>query len=102
MSEENALATKAGVQAVKTEVQSLRSEFKTDIEALETRAVERFLEAVHDTETRVLNTFYAFAQTNDKRMTVLEDTDSKIVPLLGAIESRVLEIEKRLNIPPAA
>ena len=79
MSEENAPATKADVQAV-------GSEFRTDIKAFESR----------------LNAFYAFAQTNDRRMTMLEDTDSKIVPLLGAIESRVIEIERRLNIPPAA
>ncbi len=95
MSEENALATKADVQAV-------RSEFRTGIETFETRVVKRFLEAVHDTETRVLNAFYEYAQTNDKRVTMLEDTDNKIVPLLGAMESRVLEIERRLNIRPAA
>ncbi len=120
MSEENAPATKADVQAVKTElkadvqavkadvqavkdeVQSLRSEFKTDIEAVETRVVERLLEAVHDAETRLLNAFYGFAQTNQKRMTLLEATDTNLISRLGTVESRVLEIERRLNIPPAA
>lgn len=109
MSEENDPATKADVQAVKTElkadvqavkdeVQSLRSEFKTDIDAV----VERLLGAVHDAETRVLNAFYGFAQTNQKRMTLLEGTESNMISRLGTVESRILEIERRLNIPPAA
>ena len=131
MSEETALATKADVQAVKTElkaevqslrseikadvqavraeVQSLRSEIKTDIQSLRSEfkadieaVVERLLEAVHDAETRVLNAFYGFAQTNQKRMTLLEATDTNMISRLGTVESRVLEIEKRLNIPPAA
>lgn len=89
---------KADVQAVRKEVEAFRGEVKTEIDAV----VERLLEAVHDAETRVLNAFYGFAQTNQKRMTLLEGTDSNMVSRLGTIESRLLEIEKRLNIPPAA
>jgi hypothetical protein len=89
---------KADVQAVKADVQAVKDELK----AVETRVVERLLEAVQDAETRVLNAFYGFAQTNQKRMTLLEGTDSNMVSRLGTIESRVLEIEKRLNMPPAA
>jgi predicted S18 family serine protease len=107
------LATKADVQAVTADVQSLRSEVRDDIrslrsevkaeiEAVENRVVERLLEAIQDAGTRVLNAFYGYAQTNQKRMALLEGTDSNMISRLGTIESRVLEIEKRLNMPPAA
>jgi ElaB/YqjD/DUF883 family membrane-anchored ribosome-binding protein len=95
-------AVNADVQSLRSEVQSVRSEVKAEIEAVETRVVERLLEAIQDAETRVLNAFYGYAQTTQKQMTLLEGTGSNLVSRVGTIESRVLEIERRLNIPPAA
>jgi uncharacterized membrane-anchored protein YhcB (DUF1043 family) len=60
------------------------------------------VERISDTQTEVLRAFYSFAQTNNKRVLEVEGNESALRGRLGTLEDRVLEIEKRLNIPPAA
>lgn len=67
---------------------------KADIEALR--------EQIHDTETKLLTAFYEFAKANQTRVSELEGSDAAIKRRIGGIEDRLLEVEKRLNMPPAA
>jgi hypothetical protein len=55
-----------------------------------------------DGETRLLKAFYDFAQTDQKRLTVVEDNENAFRSRLATLEDRVLNVEKRLNMPPAA
>lgn len=60
------------------------------------------VERVSDTQTEVLRAFYSFAQTNNKRVLEVEENEAALRGRVGTLEDRVLEIEKRLNLPPAA
>jgi len=57
---------------------------------------------VRDSETKLLTAFYEFAKANQRRLSELEGSDATLKLRVGSIEDRLLEVEKRLNIPPAA
>src|SRR5258706_5667495 len=82
-------------------LQSLESRFDGKLDVLEQRLLDRMGQMIHDSETRLLQAFYSFAETNNKRLVQFEATDGLLLMRVTTLESRVLEVEKRLNIPPA-
>jgi predicted nucleic acid-binding Zn-ribbon protein len=76
-------ATKADIGALKADIDAVR-------------------EQIHDSETKLLTAFYDFARANQHRVSELEHSDANLTRRIGGIEDRLLEVEKRLNIPPAA
>ncbi len=66
------------------------------------QAKAELLEAVHDVETRLLKAFYGFAESNQQRQAALETNILALIKRVSTIEERLLEIERRLNLPPAA
>jgi hypothetical protein len=62
---------------------------------------QRIGQALHDTEARILQAFYGFAESTNKRLDQTDWNLAMSTDRLGTIESRLLEVEKRLNIPPA-
>ncbi len=111
---------KADIAAVRTELKTdiadLRTELKADIAAVreEIAAVrgelhaglmflkDQMQEMSRDIETRVLNALYGYAQTNDQKHALAQATSAIVVARVEVVEGRVLEVEKRLNIPPAS
>lgn len=102
--------------ATKADLQALRTEFKADLDALEQRIdgrmegrmdtleqrmTDRLTEAIHDSETKLLQAFYFFAETNNKRFVQGEAATAMAVSRLTTLETRVLELEKRLNMLPS-
>jgi hypothetical protein len=79
----------------------MESRFNGKLDTLEQRLLDRMGSMIHDSETRLLQAFYSFAETNNKRLTQFEATDVLLLTRVTTLESRVLEVEKRLNIPPA-
>jgi len=71
---------------------------KADLAELE----GRLSAVVRDSETKLLTAFYEFAKANQRRLSELEGSDATLKLRVGSIEDRLLEVEKRLNIPPAA
>jgi|GEM_PF-618846 uncharacterized protein YicC (UPF0701 family) len=59
-------------------------------------------ETLRDSETRLLQAFYGYTQTTDAKLKEGEQSDIALRQRLTAVESRILEVEKRLNMPPAA
>ncbi len=59
------------------------------------------VERITDSETRLLKAFYSFAEINNKRLSVLEGNEAAIRSRLASIEDRLMQVEKRLNMPPA-
>ncbi len=58
------------------------------------------LEAIRESEARLLQVFYGFTALNDKS---IAEEDTNIAVLINRIlEARLLEVEKRFNMPPAA
>jgi hypothetical protein len=83
----------------------LRNEFRTGLEQLRSEMNHGYndlVERITDTETKLLKAFYSFAQTNNKRVAEVEGNEMALRSRVATIEDRLLEVEKRLNIPPSA
>ncbi len=94
MDDPNAPATKGDIADLKTQMVQLHSEMSH----IHNDLVER----IADGETRVLKAFYNFAESNQKRLAEIDSENAAIRSRLGSVETRLLEVEKRLNMPPAA
>ncbi len=100
-------------KAVAEDLSDLKKDFAQDLARLEekllaaihdaeTRLKEELLEAIHDRETRLLKAFYTYAEAAQKHFADLDHSDASLRDRLGSLEDRIVEIEKRLNFPPAA
>ena len=62
---------------------------------------DRVLEAIRETETKLLQAFNYFAEINNKRLLQSNDVnDCDLQSRVEAVDCRVTEIEQRLNMPP--
>ena len=99
----NAPATKGDVQDVKQELQDLKQELRAEMQEMraETKAMEdRLVEAFRDGQTELLKAFYNYAQSNDERVASTEADSASLKKRLAIAESRITDIERRLNWPP--
>jgi len=93
-------ATKQDIAELRSELQSeirqnsdqLRSEFQHGFDDLK--------ESLRDVQTELLRAFYSFAQSTEVKLKDSEVADFMLRQRLSAVESRVTEIEKRINLPP--
>jgi phage shock protein A len=80
-------------------------EIKTDMEQLRSEMNHGYrdvVERLDDIATRMLTAFYNVAETHGRRLADLDSSDAGLRSRLSTVESRIMEIEKRLNLPPAA
>ena len=63
---------------------------------------DELVEVFRDSQTEILTAFYGFSQTIQDRFKENDQTEASLKRRLGTVEARLLEIEKRLNLPPAA
>ena len=94
MDNRNAPATKGDFADLEQKFEQLRSEINHTYADL--------VERMSDGETRLLKAFYSFAESNQKRQEEVETDQSSMRSRLATLEDRLLQVEKRLNIPPAA
>jgi chromosome segregation ATPase len=92
--EQKVSAVEQKVSAVEQNVEILRSEMHHQYNDL--------VERIEDGKTELLKAFYSFASGEQKRMTQIEGNEGALRSRIATIEDRLLEVEKRLNIPPAA
>lgn len=71
---------------------------KEDLQAVKDELVEAF----RDGQTEILTAFYGFTQTIQQRFTEADSTEASLKRRITTLETRLLEVEKRLNLPPAA
>jgi uncharacterized protein (DUF342 family) len=105
----NAPATKADVIALeerlRTDMASLEERLRTDMASLEERLLQKMddqTEKFRDMQTEMLKAFYAFAETNQARLTATERDTAALKERMSMMEARLIQVEKRLNMPPAA
>jgi hypothetical protein len=84
--------------ATKGDLLDLRSEFKSDLQSLR----DELIEVIRDSQTETLRTFYGFTQTIQTRFQDQDLTEASLKRRMTVIEERLLAVEKRLNMPPAA
>ncbi len=70
------------------------------MDALEQRLTDRIVETVRETETKLLQAFYGYAEATNRRFVQIEANDAIMLTRFATLEGRVLEVEKRLNMPP--
>jgi hypothetical protein len=82
--------------ATKGDVQDVKLELGAEMKAMEDRLVEAF----RDGQTELLKAFYNYAQSNDERVASTEADAASLKKRLAIAESRITDIERRLNWPP--
>jgi hypothetical protein len=109
-------ASKADIVDLRSELlgvkDELRSEFLRVTDQLRARMedqesrleerLERLQESIRVSQTEVLKAVYGFTQSIQSRLEGSDQTEASLKRRMASIEGRVLEIEKRLNLPPAA
>jgi hypothetical protein len=91
--------------ATKADLIALEERLKTDMTALEKRLLQKMddlTEDFRDMQTEMLKAFYAFAETNQARLTATERDTAALKERVSMMESRLIQVEKRLNMPPGA
>ena len=63
-------------------------------------AKDELLEAMRGIETKLLQAFYGYAKSNDGRVLEVETNEAILRTRLATLESRVTEVERRINTPP--
>ena len=61
---------------------------------------ERVMERLRDIETKLLNAFYGYAKSNDKRVLETEGNEGVLRSRVATLETRLTDVEHRLNMPP--
>jgi len=57
-------------------------------------------ETLRNFQTEILKAFYGYTQTTDVKLRENEASDIAIRQRLSVVESRLLDVERRLNMPP--
>lgn len=55
----------------------------------------RLIEAIRDTETRLLSEFWKWGRSSDQRVRRIEQSDATTVERLAAIEERVFTLKRK-------
>jgi hypothetical protein len=101
MENDEVLKAIAGFRSeMKSDMAGLKGELKGDIAGLKSDMLvmeDRLREYVHDTETRIVGEFYKWARTTEARMRTTEVTIGPLIDRLGALEARLLDVERRMN-----
>jgi hypothetical protein len=82
------------------EFEALVQRIEGKIEACGQRMLVGIEEIVRDTETRLLAAFYAWTESNNKRLTQMEANDLLLQQRVLIPENRITSVERRLNMPP--
>ena len=95
----NASATKGDLAELETRI---LTRMESALDERETRLTETLTEVIRDTQTETLKAFYGFVESVQTRFKAQDDTEAGLKKRLTVVEERLLEVEKRLNMPPAA
>ncbi|MBZ5608801.1 MAG: hypothetical protein LAP38_11110 [Acidobacteriia bacterium] len=96
----NEPATKADLTKLRDDVHSDMAKLRDSVNGDMAKLRDDLVEQMRDSETKLLSAFYAFAESNQKRLVQMDATDAILISRVATLETRLLEVEKRLNIPP--
>lgn len=103
----NAPATKGDLQdqlhelelRIDGKLRDLEARIEGKLDASEQRLLDAMRGIAQEMETRLLSAFYGYSQNNDKRLGQVESNEHFLSDRVAALESRMLELEKRVNFP---
>ena len=79
-------------------LERLEHRFDQKLEGLENNLAER----IEKVETNLLKAFYGYAESVDKRFGNVDVNIAAFMNRLSTVETRLLAVEKRLDLPPTA
>jgi DNA anti-recombination protein RmuC len=85
------------------QISQLRTEMSEQIAQLRAEAQHQYedlIEKIRDSQTETLKAFYSYAQTTDIKLKDGAAADASLRERVAIIESRLLEVERRLLMPP--
>lgn len=94
----NAPATKGDTEDLKRNLEDFKVEVNMRFEQFEHRLGQFIL----DSEARVITSTYRLAESMQQRITQTEGNQGAFNARLATMETRITEIEKRLNMPSAS
>ena len=94
--EELRSANKADLGELRAELKEGKAQLRSEMQLMHDEIVER----IRDCETKLLQAFYSFAESNQKRVSSVEEETAAIKSRLATVEERLTGVEKRLNMPP--
>jgi hypothetical protein len=94
----NVMGNDRNAPAAKGDLEDLETRLKGEISELEARLTEK----MRDMQTKLLHAFYGFAESAQARFEAQDDTESALKRRLTSLEGRLLEVDRRLKMPPAA
>ena len=77
--------------ATRGDVEDLKEELKGDIDGLKGM--------IRESQTEVLRAFYSFSKSLEARLRMQDATNNGVGERLNALESRMTEVERKLNLP---
>jgi hypothetical protein len=92
----------AGIDGRFAEMESRNNERYDMLRAEMHHMHDDFVERINDKETKLLQAFCSYTASNQKRLAGVETEEASLKSRLSSLEDRVIELEKRLNMPPAA
>jgi predicted transcriptional regulator with HTH domain len=100
---------KGEISGVESKISGLETRLKGEMSEVETRlkaemseAEARLTEKMRDMQTELLHAFYGFTESVQSRFKAQDDTEAGLKHRLTVLETRLLDVERRLNTPPAA
>jgi hypothetical protein len=87
-----------GDYATKGDLKEFRTELKGDMASLR----DELVEAIHDSETKLLKAFYDYAESNRCRTTTAKTPTTTLAKRVEIVEGKLLAIEKKLDLPDAS
>jgi hypothetical protein len=98
----NSPATKGDLQELAAQLRAESQELGAQLRSESQHIVDDLREGLRDIQTEMLKAFYSVTQSNQERFRAVEDTESALKKRLAVLEDRMIEVERRLNMPPAA
>jgi hypothetical protein len=79
---------------------ALEQRMEGKMDAQEQRILDNVRVLIEGAETRLLNAFYSYSKSNDRRVFEVEANEATLRSRVAIIENRLTDIEQRLNMPP--
>src|SRR5947208_2895436 len=98
MDDRNATVTKGDIADSEVRLRAAIAESRDRLKSGIADSEGRLMERLREFETQLLNAFYSY--THDKRVLESEGNESALRSRIATIETRLTDVEQRLNIPP--
>jgi hypothetical protein len=98
-------ATKADLQDLRAELQDQAAQLRAEQQQFRAEvhhSYDDLKETMRDGQTELLKAIYNYVETTDLKLRDGQATDASLRDRMSVLERRLTDVEKRLNMPPAA